>query len=660
MKELIIKYLTTLLLICGLFLQSNAQQSASDVWKDYDPRAEDLNIEVIKKWENNYGTIEYVRYSVGKLEGTNRSANPIMAAYFGYPKEAKNVPGIVHIHGGGQKAEKSRVETWMKMGYACISINWGEKPFENGLPNTEWDGLAVGFLGKAEGLGFENKVMPREHTLYKEENPFNSSWVPISISARRAITFLEEREEVDPNRIGVEGHSMGGFATVMTATDDRIKAVAPSVGGSGYLMNDMWGLPKSKRHMREDQGLALYQKTIASHAYWPLIKTPILFLGATNDFNSPTENIIKSMSLLPEGTENMLVLTPHLNHRFTEETNAARFLWMDAHVKGDFKFPKTSSSELKLKTKKGVPVFTVEVDKSTGLPIEKVEIFYGYSRDPRNRFFHTAANVTEKKGKYSAECPVFDVDEPLFAFANITYKIERTIPSYPGKEETNFFTISSEYQIAYPDALKTAKVKATERRHAVIDDFSDDMQDWYTLFRHNYRHWFFGTRKLMDPCFMGPEGGKLQIQLETTEANNKVAIGIETNTWQNYTGRRKENFYVVVNLPEKGLNTITLTAEDFRTNGKKPLKDWDEITELTICPASNIHNSMKVEQKWEGDTPTMKSMKWIGGDYSKWRRIYPHEKRGDASVQKTISFDNEFQDAINKSVSNEDLDQQLK
>ncbi|MBB3699552.1 prolyl oligopeptidase family serine peptidase [Flammeovirga yaeyamensis] len=653
MKTYLSKCWVLLFTIVGFQFTSYAQQSAQSIWENYDPKAEPINAQVLKTWENDKGKFEYVVYDIGKLEGDNKSASPKVAAYYGYPKDAKNVPAIVHIHGGGQRAELSRVETWVKLGYACISINWGEKPLEDGLQNTDWDDLPVGFLGKDKGLGFHNTVTPTEKTLYKEPNAYNSSWVEISISARRAITFLEERAEVDPNRIGLEGHSMGGFATVMTANDPRIKAAAPSVGGSGYLHQDMWGLPKSKRHMRTD--LELFQKTIASQSSWPLIKTPILFLGSTNDFNSPTELVVKGMSLLPKSTENILVLAPHLNHRFTKEAHAARFLWMDAHVKGTFTFPKKSASELKLKTKNNIPVFTVVPDQSSGLPIEKVEIFYGYSRDPRNRFWHSA-EVKQKKNKYYAECPVFDDKEPLYAFANITYKIDHMIPAHPGKDETNLFTVSSEYQMAYPDELQSAKVKATARRYAIIDDFSNGMQDWYTLFRNNHHHWFFGTRKLFDPCFMGPKGGKLKIQLETNAEDNQLAVGIETNTWQNYTGRRKENYYAVVTLKDKGINTLELSPEDFVTNNGKPLKDWDEVTELTLSPAFNLHNKMKADERWKGDTPTMKSMKWIGGDFTKWRRIYPHEKRDDADVQKVISFDNEFQQAIDKSVELEDKD----
>ncbi|MBD0400766.1 S9 family peptidase [Flammeovirga sp. EKP202] len=646
---------TTLIFGCIqlTYAQNKAPQSVEELWRNYNPKSEPLNVEVLKKWEKENGNFEYIRFDLGQLEGTNKSASPKISAYYGYPKEAENVPAVLHLHGGGQRAEKSRVEFWVKLGFACISINWGEKEVEEGLPNTDWDGIAAGFLGREEGLMHWNDVTAGPNTLYSEPHPMNSSWTLVAMAGRRALTFLEERPEVDATKLGVEGHSMGGKLTVQVAIDSRVKAAAPSVGGTGYLHEDLWGLPHSKRGMQKD--LEYYKQVVDCQSYWPEINTPILFLGSTDDFNSPLELVIKGMSTLPKKTENILVLAPHLNHRFTDNTDAARFVWMQSHLQGKVKFPKTSATELKLKTKSGIPVFKVKPDETSGLPIEKVEVYYGYSRDPRVRFFRSAI-VTKKGNSYEAECPVFDAKEPLFAFANITYNVGYEIPSRPGRNATNSITVTSEYQAAYPEMLAEAKVKATEYRQNKVDDFKNGMQDWYTLYPTNRQHWFYSTRKVIDPSFMGPEGGTLKIDLVTTEANNKISVEIVTNQWLSYTGRRKEEYTAVIELPNKGLNTIELVASDFKTTGGKPLKDWDELTELSLQAAWKAKGKFKVDDRWSGESPELKSIQWVGGDYSKWRRFYPHEKRNDQSLQKVINFDNEFQDAIDQSVKLEKQD----
>ena len=62
-----------------------------------------------------------------------------------------------------------------------------------------------------------------------------NDWYLLTLGARRGLSFLEQQPEVDPERLGVYGHSMGGSLAVYVAgCDERIKAAAPSVGGSGF------------------------------------------------------------------------------------------------------------------------------------------------------------------------------------------------------------------------------------------------------------------------------------------------------------------------------------------------------------------------------------------------------------------------------------------
>ncbi|MDH3719460.1 MAG: acetylxylan esterase [Planctomycetota bacterium] len=640
------------------FQGGESPQTIYEFWEAYDPRKELLNVQVVKQWETDSGNFQLVRYDLGKLTGSNKSASPKIAAYYGYPKGAKKVPGIVHIHGGGQRAHAGRVTNWVELGYACISINWGGKVLEEAdTPNTDWDGIAAGFIRpgitKADELDHHNLIRPDRNTLYKEPHPLNSSWNLIAISARRALTFLEQRPEVNADRLGVEGHSMGGRATVFTAIDPRIKAASPSVGGSGYLYQDIWGLPGSARRMRSEDGLELYRKVVSAQAYWPHIKAPILFLGACNDFNSPTELVVRGMSQLPAQTERMLVLTPHLNHRFLTETAAARFMWMEAHLKGNFNFPKQSRSELKLDTADHVPQFSVTADDSAGLPIEKVEIYYGYARDPRVRFWRSTA-VTQKGNLYQGACPVFDVNERLFAFANITYQMDRTLPGRPGAAPTDLLTVTSQYQIADPDALKAAGVTATERPQRLIDDFSRGWQDWYRLNAGNAHHWFYATRKIIDPSWMGPQDGKLAFDIVTTGDTNRLAVGVAVNTWQGYTGRRKDTYHAMVALPEAGRHWIALQAADFMNKQGKTLADWDEAVELFFTPTNRIGDPMAGDQNWNGKPPRLANLRWKEGTFIP--RPHPHQPRGTVNTQGRLSFEDEFQSAIEDSVELERLE----
>lgn len=648
-----------LLFFFSSVLALGEDSTAIAFWDDYDPREHALEVEVVREWDDEEGRYQLIRYQLGSLSGTNKSASPVIAAYWGVPHGASSsekVPGIVHIHGGGQRAHSGRVADWVKLGFACVSINWGGKELEpGGLPNTDWDGLAAGFerpgASKAEELLHHNQVDPGLNTLFREPHLLNSSWNLIAMSARRALTFLESRSEVDGERLGVEGHSMGGRATVLTSIDPRVRAASPSVGGSGFLYRDMWGLPGSARRLPEGSNVDLYQQAVSCQSYWPHIEAPVLFLQATNDFNAPTDLVVEGMALLPDSTSRMLTMAPHLNHRFTTDTAAARFRWMQVHLMGNGSFPGVSASELILDTPDNVPVFRVRADASAGLPIEKVEIYYGYARDPRIRFWRSAEVRDEGDGLYSGACPVFDSSEPLFAFANLTYRIPDMLPARPGVAATDFLTVSSEYQSAYPETLQAAGVRETNSMHREIEDFSRAWQDWYRLSADNRHHWFYGTRKVIDPAWIGPKGGSLEVELETTEPGNRLAVGIEANTWQGYTGRPRDTFHAIVELPDSGISVISLAAEDFRNGNNQPMRDWNEATELTFTPANKVEGS---DNHWRGQPLRLKHIRWVGG--KQIPRPYPHEARG-GNGSEPGTFENEFRDAIDESVKREQMDE---
>lgn len=636
--------------VLGLAVILHTGKAPLAFWDTFDARNEPLQVEVIKAWSDAIGHYQLVRYHVATLTGSNRTASPIMAAYYGYPKDAENVPGIVQIHGGGQRASKGRVTDWVRMGYACISINWGGNVLEEAdTPNTDWDGLAAGFRGSREQK-HHNSIAPGENTLHREPHMLNSSWNLIALSARRGLTFLEQRPEVDPAKLGVEGHSMGGRSTVLTAIDPRVKAAAPSVGGSGYLYRDLWGLPGSRRHIAPED-LPFYEQVVSAQAYWPRIKAPVLFLGATNDFNSPTDWIVRGMAQLPAKTERMLVLAAHLNHRFTTETAAARWVWMEAHLKGTVPFPKQSPSSLNLDAPDHIPRFTVTVDPVSTLPVEKVEVYYGYARDPRIRYWRSG-EVSRDGSRYTAACPVFDVNEPLFAFANITYRLPFTLPQRPGAPATDRMTVTSQYQTAYPPALEDAGVVATEKPRRLIDDFGRGWQDWYRLNPENSQHFQFATRKIVDPGWMGPKAGTLAVDVVTNQPGARLAVGLEVNTWQGYTGRKSDTYHALVTLPEAGVNPVSLRPGDFRNSRGKVLADWDEAVELLFQPAARVPQ-LEVREDWPGEVPELRNLRWEGGEFVD--RPYPHQPRGPQS-RGTVAFEDEFQQAIDDSLQRERLD----
>lgn len=578
-------------------------QTAQELYDSFDPKGEPLDVQVIREWDEEGVHVKFVTYHLGAFEGQNgKTHRPRIAAYYAYPASETKLPAIVDIHGGGGVGKPENAIYWAQQGYACISISWSTaklKHEKEGSPNTDWDGLAVGH-GRGITPQFNTTTQPTEHTLSSVPSPKNCGYYLVTCAARRALTFLEEQPQVDANRLGISGHSMGGMTTVYASMDPRVKAAVPSVGGVD-LLEDYWGVPGSNKQ-RDRWAPELFSKVVAAINYWPLIKCPVLFLTAANDFHAPSDKIPETLA--KHSGIHALSISPHRSHSFDGDSYAARPLWMEAHLKGTFKFPENPKGQLILDTEDGVPVFRVLPDKPSDKKISRVDIFYGYDRDPLVRFW--ADGKAENKGEYwEGRCPIFDLEEPLFVFANVIYEVETDISlsQEQGGKKISQLSISSDYVTTYPDQLKSSGVKPTEKWSRMIYDGSD-MSEWAV------DKGSLMTRKLVDPRWYGPKDGKLFAKVKTTKPSRRLKIRIETSQKRSQVVPRDqrlpaETYYAVSSLKEPGTHEVELSSVMFKTDEGKALEDWTTAIEtLTLYVDDTI---ILEELSWKGGTEIQRS-----------------------------------------------------
>jgi dienelactone hydrolase len=150
---------------------------------------------------------------------------------------------------------------------------------------------------------------------------------------------LEQQPEVDPDKLGVYGYSMGGNLTVYVAgSDNRVKAAAPSVGGSGFRTQP-WQLLPQQRKQTPNGDVKLFDATIGFESYAPHITAPLLWLGATNDFHGIMDDTYRTGELIPHKSVRYS-FTPHMNHRFTTEFAVTRPLGSKSWVGPQLAFRK--------------------------------------------------------------------------------------------------------------------------------------------------------------------------------------------------------------------------------------------------------------------------------------------------------------------------------
>ena len=201
------------------------------LWKVVDARKDALETEIVKEWSEDGVVCRYVIFKVGTFKG----ADSRIAAFYTFPEGARKAAAIVWAHGGGQRAELEHGKYFARHGYAMVDINWGGREIVEGIEkNTDWGAIDPSqgprFYPGAKRKSTKQDFLPDEHTIDSVVSPRNGNWFMLAYAGRRAITFLEQQPEVDPNRIGFTGYSMGGNITSYVSIDPRLKAVVPMVG----------------------------------------------------------------------------------------------------------------------------------------------------------------------------------------------------------------------------------------------------------------------------------------------------------------------------------------------------------------------------------------------------------------------------------------------
>ena len=590
--------------------------SFNELWGNYDPRREPLETEVLKEWEEDGVVLRIVRYRIGIFKGQKA----MMAAVYGFPKGGSKLPGLVQIHGGGQFADYKAPLTNAKRGYATISIAWAGRisapdyQVDNDIVKLFWDGKTndpaykvTTDWGPLDGYHAPSRdpktdfsggsVSPSSRTLDDVDSPRNNPWFLEILGARRALTFLEQQPEIDPEKLGVYGHSMGGKITVLTAgTDSRVKAAAPSCGGLSHR-----------------NPVPIFYETLSDPANLSHITCPILFLSPANDFHGRIDDLQKAITEI-KSQDWRITSSPHHNHQDTAEYEVAGLLWFDQYLKGTFHYPQTPAAALELKTKNGVPSFAVTPDSSR--PILSVDIYYtqqgqkdGEKDDRENtmaRFWHHA-NAKQNGKTWTAALPLLSTNKPLWVYANVLYPLDAPVTGvgyYYGEYTATQFNLSSRMSIATPELLAAAGVKATVKPSLLIETFAQGWQkEWFTYDLTD--NWARKTHKLYDPKWQAPVGAKLAFDVRAAQTN-RLVIGLD-------------DYAAEVHLKAGGeWQSVILIPTDFHNAAEVGRSDWNGIRELRLGAKETLRIKDGAQEKqldlganWQGAKLEFRNLRWI-------------------------------------------------
>ncbi|MGB7347505.1 MAG: dienelactone hydrolase family protein [Pirellulaceae bacterium] len=599
-----------------------APNDFDSMWAGFDPRAEPLEIEVVREWEEDDVILRIVRFRIGEFKGQRAT----LAAVYGFPKRAaggaQKLPGLVQIHGGGQFADYKACLLNAKRGYATVSIAWaGRISAPNYVVNADivklfWDGKTddpnyklTTDWGAVDGYHAPGRnprnafpsARPAQWTLDAVESPRNSGWFLCAMAVRRALTFLEQQPEVNPELLGVYGHSMGGKLTVMASVDSRVKAAAPSCGGVSDRDNDS----------------PLFRSTLGDDVSLKEISCPIIFLSPANDFHGRINDLPKAVNEI-KSEDWRVTCSPHHSHQDTSQYEVATLLWFDQHLMNSFACPRTPQASLRLEGDGGVPTLTVKPDVSK--PIRSVEVFYTQHGKPdtepedrentMHRFWHYAK--TQQVGdRWTASLPVSSTDKPLWVYANVLYELDQSVTGagyYYRAFSADTFNLSSLLQTATPEEMKAAAVKATAKPTKLIESFGSDWEkEWFT---YKPDDWSQTTHKLYDDVYSPPENGApenvtLSIDVQSSEANRLVVL--------------IDEYAATVDLNGGGeWQSIVLEVDQFKNFDNESMLDWSDARRLTLTAADRLkpkrgdnRPSRIVGKNWKGDPPVFRNLQWM-------------------------------------------------
>jgi dipeptidyl aminopeptidase/acylaminoacyl peptidase len=219
-----------------------------------------------------------------------------------FPKDyspSKKYPLVVNVHGG---------PSW-----ACTSL-WDER-----------------VMGPQSAMGYF-ALCPNPRGSYGQGESFTQGNVRDfgggdfrDIMA--GIDWIEKQYPIDPKRIGIRGHSYGGYMTMWAATQtQRFTAAVAGAGLSDWLsyygLNDIdeWMIPFFGASVYDDP--AVYAKSDPMH-FVKAVKTPTLILVGDRDGEVPMEQSVEwwhALSTLHVPTR--LVVYPEEGHLFIKPADA--------------------------------------------------------------------------------------------------------------------------------------------------------------------------------------------------------------------------------------------------------------------------------------------------------------------------------------------------
>ena len=228
----------------------------------------------------------------------------------------------------------------------------------------------------------------------------------------------------------------------------------------------------------------LHSATVSDPPSLRRISCPIFFLSPANDFHGRINDLETAVEEI-QSKDWRVSCSPHHNHQDTPPYEVATQVWFDHHLKATFETPKTPQAKIILKQGM-LPQFSIRPDQNR--KVRSVEVYFTQqgilqkpgavkddSRNTKHRFWKFIEPQKDStSGVWLADLPIFSVERPVWAYANVLYDLDNPIVGagyYYGTYETKTFNLSSLLQVISPDKLSNSGTSLPKARDFMIEGF---------------------------------------------------------------------------------------------------------------------------------------------------------------------------------------------
>lgn len=555
------------------FTHAQEFQNPHQLWADFDPDKGDFKEEIILE-EVRDGIYFKEAYISAYVLGEE------VRIYCKYAVKngAKQAPALMDVHGWMGRPNISM--SYVNDGWAVLAHDYcgksGNRPHYTKYPEK----LRYGNIDAKVGYRIKSKL-PDGSYITDPKQTDDYLWYALQ---RRALSYLLAQKEVDKSRVGAKGYSYGGTIMWNLGMDERVKAIV-AYFGIGYLeyfrTKSVWLYNNPYKEPKKTLGEELYLQTIAPQAHAPYINAAVLWLNGTNDHHGGHERSEHIFKDLPATTPWDFALQARGHHN-TEKLGDDAKVWLEKHVLGkDHFWPSRPQSTLSL-DKQGIPHYTIT--PSSTEEIESVKIYYSLKNPISYTRAWRDATASRQGDTWSASLPVMNIDDYVFAFANIHYK--------------NNIVVSGDFEAAIPAKLGNA---------IATDEPSNDLsaQVWSDTapvegvggimgFRPFNKHRGTTNEQFSDPKWRAPKGAHLKFKFYCTQPQSLI---LKVN--------RDHLFNLEITASDEWQEMIISPDQVISTSLKSPLKAWSETTKIQIAPkpGADITKVIFANFEWIETTP---------------------------------------------------------